>query len=129
MAAAIVVPEAVVPSEKTAVTVSVVPGTNSMFAKSAAKRRKEPPSATAKLTAMVVRSFRSASSGVVATPRTHALVVLSVSQEPGALLRSCRRVMVRPPAADNVTVSVPSRAPSAPSPRLPAWTRSRSLPS
>ena len=129
MAAAIVVPEAVVPSEKTAVTVSVVPGTNSMFAKSAAKRRKEPPSATAKLTATVAGSFRSTPSSVPATPRSQELVAASVSQEPGALLRSCRRVMVRPPLADNVTVKVPSRAPSAPSPKLPAWTRSRSLPS
>src|SRR2546430_2346790 len=125
----VTIPVVLQPSEKVAVRLIVTPDTNSMLAKSAAKRRKEPPSATAKLTAMVVRSFRSASSGVVATPRTHALVAASVSQEPGALLRSCRRVMVRPPLADNVTVKVPSRAPSAPSPKLPAWTRSRSLPS
>jgi hypothetical protein len=75
VAIATVAAEALVPSEKTAVTVSVVPGTNSMSAQSAAKRRKLPPLATGKLTA-----------------------------------------------------KVPSRAPSAPSPRLPAPTRSRSLP-
>ena len=120
---------AVEPSAKAAVTLSMAPGANSMSAKSAAKRRKEPPSATAKLTAMVAGSFRSTPSSVRATPRSHALVAASVSQVPGALLCSCRRVMVRPPLADSVTVKVPSRAPSAPSPRLPAPTRSRSLPS
>src|SRR5204863_47098 len=106
----------------------VIPAANSVPANSAAKSVKLPPSATTKSTAAVAGSLSSALTPVVATPRTHAPVVLLVSQVAGALLCSRRRVMVRPPGARSVAVRVPSSDPSPPSARLAGPTRSRSMP-
>src|SRR5205823_13384914 len=124
----VTIPVALEPSEKVAVRLIVTPDRNSMFAKSAAKSRKVPPSSTWKLIAIVIASLSSTESSVLATPRTQALVVLSVSQVPGALLCRLSRVSVRPPVAVRVTVRVPSSSPSGPRPKLPGPTRSRSLP-
>jgi hypothetical protein len=130
----VVVPEtvvtavAVVPSEKVAVRVSIRPGKNSMPCKSDANTTKLPPSATGKFTAIVPGAFSKAPPAVGATPSIQNPVPLFVSQVPGASLSRRNPVTVLPPLPLNVTVSVPSNAPSGPTAVLPWPTRSLTLP-
>src|SRR5215831_3366260 len=124
----VVVAVAEEPSEKEAVRVRVWPERNSMPWESAAKTTKEPPSGTAKFTAMVLEALMTAASREGATPRTQKEVLLLVSQVPGALLSRRRPVTVRPPEALRVTVKVPSRAPSGARAVFSWPTRSRSRP-
>src|SRR5262249_14358468 len=87
-----------------------------------------PPSGTATLTAIVVTLFSSGPSCEVDTPSTHAALPAVVSQTPPRPFCNWSAVIVRPPEALNVSVIVPSTAPSGASAVSPWPTLSRSLP-